>query len=222
MLTDAYAAWYTVYAKTFGPHTPVDTLAKKEGKKAAEKIIRPFVNQYLRFFPVTDEDRKAMGIPNRDPKPTPINPLETGPLFSISIAGSGTLGIVYWNGETGRKGAKPKGVEGVRIYYGFEPVTNQTKLPHSEWATRCPHLLRFPEEDRRAAARGENPLGFHPFVDIIRLWLEDQRRAGRTPPCGGCASPSGAQCRRRVVFCLPRTMPDCRMRERMKKKIDKR
>jgi hypothetical protein len=148
MITDAYAAWYTVYSKTFGPHTPVDTLAKQEGRKAAEKIIRPFVNQYLRFFPVTDEDRKAMGIPNRDTKPTPVNPPETGPLFSISIVGPGTLGIVYRNGEKGKKGSKPYGVEGARIYYGFEPVTDQKQLPLSEWATRCPHLLRFPEEDR--------------------------------------------------------------------------
>jgi hypothetical protein len=63
MLSEAYAAWYVVYGKTLGPHTPVDTLAKMEGRKAAEKIIRGVVNQYLRFFPVTDEDRKAMGIP---------------------------------------------------------------------------------------------------------------------------------------------------------------
>jgi hypothetical protein len=40
--------------------------------------------------------------------------------------------------------AKSEGV----IYYGFEPVTNQRQLPSSEWATRCPHLLRFPEEGR--------------------------------------------------------------------------
>ncbi|MDR1231905.1 MAG: hypothetical protein LBK61_10965 [Spirochaetaceae bacterium] len=38
--------------------------------------------------------------------------------------------------------------------------------------------------------------------------LRNQRRAGRIPSCGGCASPSGAQCRRMAVFCLPGTMPD--------------
>jgi nitrous oxide reductase accessory protein NosL len=55
MIMDAYAAWYVVYSKTLGPHTPVDTLAKQEGRAAAEKTIRPFVNQYLRFPPVTDD-----------------------------------------------------------------------------------------------------------------------------------------------------------------------
>jgi hypothetical protein len=148
MITDAYVAWYTVYSKTFGPHTPVDTLAKKEGRKAAERIIRPFVNQYLRFFPVTDEDRAAMGIPNRKDHRTPINPPATGPLFSIVQMGPGMLGIVYRNGEKGRKGSKPEGVEGARIYYGFEPVTDQDQLPISVWATRCPHTIRFRESDR--------------------------------------------------------------------------
>jgi hypothetical protein len=148
MIIDAYAAWYTVYSKTFGPHTPVDTLAKKEGKKAAVKIIRSVVNQYLRFPPVTDEDRKAMGIPNRDTHYTHVQPPETGPSFSIVQKGPGTLGIVYWNGETGRKGSKPHGVVGCRIYYGFESVTDQDQLPLSKWATRCPHIIRFREADR--------------------------------------------------------------------------
>jgi hypothetical protein len=147
MIMEAYAAWYTVYSKTFGPHTPVDTLARKEGKAAAEKINRPFVNQYLRFLPVTDEDRKAMGIPTRDTHYTPVQPPETGPSFSIVQIGPGTLGIIYWNGEKGRKGSKPKGVEGARIYFGFEPVTVLDQLPLSKWATRCPYIIRFREAD---------------------------------------------------------------------------
>jgi hypothetical protein len=39
---------------------------------------------------------------------------------------------------------------GVRIYYGIfgEPITDQARLPISKWATKCPHLIRFREEDR--------------------------------------------------------------------------
>ncbi|MDR1231298.1 MAG: hypothetical protein LBK61_07850 [Spirochaetaceae bacterium] len=72
-----------------------------------------------------------------------------------------------------------------------------------------------------AVARGEVPLrgaktqpGFHPFANHIRCEsFPDSDRgisgmAGRIPSCGGCASPSGAQCRRMTVFCLPGTMPD--------------
>ncbi|MDR1231432.1 MAG: hypothetical protein LBK61_08530, partial [Spirochaetaceae bacterium] len=66
---------------------------------------------------------------------------------------------------------------------------------------------------RTAPAGGENPAGFHPFVShpIVKplpVLAGNQRQAGRIPSCGGCASPSGAQCRRMTVFCLPGTMPD--------------
>ncbi|MDR1230296.1 MAG: hypothetical protein LBK61_02720 [Spirochaetaceae bacterium] len=51
----------------------------------------------------------------------------------------------------------------------------------------------------------------HPFVKPIP---DSSRRnsgmAGRAPPYGGCASPSGAQCRRKGVLCLPRR---CRIGE---------
>ncbi|MDR1229818.1 MAG: hypothetical protein LBK61_00285, partial [Spirochaetaceae bacterium] len=76
--------------------------------------------------------------------------------------------------------------------------------------------------DRSAPAGSENPQGFHPFVESIPVLAGNQpgfhpcfnpipnsgRRnsgmAGRAPPYGGCASPSGAQCRRKGVLCLPR------------------
>jgi hypothetical protein len=149
-LSAAYAMWKTAYDKTIGPHTQVDTEAKVDAKKAAEAVVRPFVNQYLRFPPVTNEDRTAMGIPNKDTHPSPVKPPETGPSFSIIQLGPGTLGIIYRNGDKARKGSKPEGVEGARIYYGFfdEPLTDQELLPASVWATRCPHIIRFRESDR--------------------------------------------------------------------------
>jgi hypothetical protein len=149
-LANVYAAWYTAYSKMQGPHTKVDTEAKDDAKAVAKAMVRPFISQYLRFYPVTNEDRTAMGIPNHDPHPTPINPPETGPSFSIIQIGPGTLGIVYRNGEKGKRGSKPKGVENVRIYMGVsdEPVTDQEKLPWSKKATKCPHIIRFREADR--------------------------------------------------------------------------
>ncbi|MDR1230698.1 MAG: hypothetical protein LBK61_04780, partial [Spirochaetaceae bacterium] len=49
---------------------------------------------------------------------------------------------------------------------------------------------------------------FIPLRNLSPILAENQRQAGRIPSCGGCASPSGAQCRRMTVFCLPGTMPD--------------
>jgi hypothetical protein len=149
-MTDAYTAWHTAYLKTIGPHTPVDTEAKNDEKKASKKVIRPFVNQYLRFPPVTNEDRTAMGVHNPDPYPTPVKPPEKGPSYSITQAGPRMLGIVYRDGETGKKGSKPPGVKGARIYYGIfdTPPEKQNMLPASVWATRVPHVIRFRETDR--------------------------------------------------------------------------
>jgi hypothetical protein len=149
-LANSYADWYTAYAMTIGPHTKVDTGAKNDAKKAAIVLIRPFVNQYLRFPPVTDEDRTAMGIHNKDTHPTPVKPPETGPSYSIVQMGPGALGIVYRNGDKGKKGSKPPGVRGARVYYGVpgEAPKEQEELPASVWATRCPHLIRFREADR--------------------------------------------------------------------------
>ncbi|MDR1230148.1 MAG: hypothetical protein LBK61_01980 [Spirochaetaceae bacterium] len=49
------------------------------------------------------------------------------------------------------------------------------------------------------------PIRFSPIPNSCR---KNSGMAGRAPPYGGCASPSGAQCRRKGVLCLPGTMPD--------------
>ncbi|MDR1230910.1 MAG: hypothetical protein LBK61_05865 [Spirochaetaceae bacterium] len=57
--------------------------------------------------------------------------------------------------------------------------------------------------------RGRKPAGFHPFVKPIpNSGRRNSGKAGISPPYGGCAYPSGAQCRRKGVICLPGTMLD--------------
>jgi hypothetical protein len=149
-LGELHAAWKTAYGAIIGPHTKVETEAKNYAKTAAKAAIRPFVNQFLRYPPVTDEDRTAMGIPNRDGHRSPVTPPPFGPAFSIVQMGPRMLGIVYRNGEGARKGSKPPGVEGARIYYGVldTPPSLQRDLPASVWATRCPHRITLRETDR--------------------------------------------------------------------------
>jgi hypothetical protein len=149
MIMEAYAAWYTVYSKTFGPHTPVDTLAKKEGKKAAEMIIRPFVNQYLRFLPVTDEDRKAMGIPNHDPKPTPVPRPDDIPEVEVLTPKPRMLRFRFRRANMKRWG-KPEGVHGMELVWVIAdaPPTIIAELIHSAFATKSPLDLTFDENVR--------------------------------------------------------------------------
>jgi hypothetical protein len=45
------------------------------------------VNQYLRYPPVTNEDRTAMNIPNKDTIPTPVPPPEAQAEADITFPG---------------------------------------------------------------------------------------------------------------------------------------
>jgi hypothetical protein len=128
--------------------TPVTIARCKTMFGQLTEFMRYFKRHYFLSPPLTEADFVSLGLRPPDPHPTPVPPPKTAPLFSIDQTGPGALGIVFRNGEEGKKGSKPDGVEGARIYYGFEPVTDQRQLPFSEWATKCPHVFRFPEADR--------------------------------------------------------------------------
>jgi hypothetical protein len=149
-LSDSYNAWRAAYEVTLKPCTKPERDEKNRVRGVSEKDIRGFVNIYLRFHPdVTDNDRENMGLHIPDAVRTPVTPPETGPRFHIAQLGPGALGVIYQDGE-GRKGSKPRGVSGARIYYGVfdEPPADQNLLPASTWATRCPHRVTFREGDR--------------------------------------------------------------------------
>ncbi|MDR1373887.1 MAG: hypothetical protein LBJ24_02840 [Treponema sp.] len=86
-LTNARDDWTTAYTNVKGPRTKVDTGAKNDAKKAAAMVLQSFVNQYLRFSPVTNEGRPAMGIPNKSGRPGPIQPPGDGPSYSVAQMG---------------------------------------------------------------------------------------------------------------------------------------
>jgi hypothetical protein len=167
-LTGAYAAWYTAYSMTIGPHTKVDTEAKNDAKKAAKAVIRPFVNQYLRFPPVTDEDRTAMGIPNHDNTRTRIGAPATKPVFAIEVKTIRSLTIPFHEEGVKSRGI-PYGFNGAVVSWDVPaaPVTDPKKLTHSELATRSPHVLSFEEADRGK------------MVYIALQWQNESGRKGK-------------------------------------------
>jgi hypothetical protein len=152
-LQDAYAAWYTAWSKTAGPHTKVDTEAKNDAKKAAEQAARPFVNQYLRFPPVTNEDRTAMEIHNPDLIRTPIPAPDTRPEFAFFLKDIRRIGVDFWDQGQGGPGggkAKPYGYQGAVIYWLVSAAApaDPGELTNSVLATRTPHVLEFAEPQR--------------------------------------------------------------------------
>jgi hypothetical protein len=181
-LADAYAAWYTAYANTIGPHTPVETEAKNGAKEAAKKLIRPFVNQYLRYDPVTNEDRTAMSIPNKDTIPTPVPPPVAQAEADLTFPG---IHLVELAKIRAVQGAEPdaRSDYGVRIYYGLTgPASDKHKFRLTTGSRRpaatCP--IRFLPGERRNASTLTGRAGTRcTFVCVTRTARERPGRLGR-------------------------------------------
>jgi hypothetical protein len=47
-VTGAYADWYLPYSRMLKPHTPLDTRAKNQAKKAGKSMMISFTNEHIR------------------------------------------------------------------------------------------------------------------------------------------------------------------------------
>ncbi|MDR1307981.1 MAG: hypothetical protein LBK74_10465 [Treponema sp.] len=148
-IADVYGAWYTAYAKMSGPYTQVDKEAKNDAKRASKKAIRAFVNQYLRFPPVTDEDRTAMHIPNHDTHPTPVPIPGDIPEVEAQTPLPRVLRFRFRRANMKRWG-KPRDVHGMELVWVISdtPPTKLAELIHSAFATKSPLELTFDEDQR--------------------------------------------------------------------------
>jgi hypothetical protein len=162
-LADSYAAWYTAYARTKEPHTPVDTEAKNDAKKAS---------------------RAAMGIHNRDLSPTPIPVPTAQPEADLTFPGIHLVELRKIRPVSGAA-PDPRSDYGVRIYYGFSgPPNDQYKfrlagepktgkdLPYSVFTKRKKERFDFDGESGNTVyfcLRYENPTGAAgPYGPILR------------------------------------------------------
>jgi hypothetical protein len=148
-LTAVTTRWHNAFEKTLGPHTSVDTEAKKEARKAAEGFVRPFVVQFLKFDPVTNEDRTAMNLHNRDTTHTPIGVPATRALITeIKALGGFRVEIRFQDEAAPNSKAVPYGDNGCLLNYtvGTEKVTDYGALTQSKLMTRSPWTITFPPE----------------------------------------------------------------------------
>jgi hypothetical protein len=148
-LATACTDWHTAFTAFQGPHTKVDTEAKNDAKKAAQAVLRAFVNRYLRFPPVTNEDRTAMGIPNHDTHPTPVPRPDDIPEVEVLTPKPRVLRFRFRRANMKRWG-KPEGVHGLELVWlvADKPPAKVSELVHSAFATRNPLDLFFEEDDR--------------------------------------------------------------------------
>ena len=148
-LNSAYADWYTAYALTTKPHTPPETREKNRVKKLAEKQVRDFVNQYLRYPPVTDQDRDSMGIPIRDGVRTPKAQPTERVAFSFRVKGIREVQVDFRVQGAANK-ARPLGYNGAVIAWDLRdsaPERPELLTKHG-LISRTPYTLRFDETER--------------------------------------------------------------------------
>jgi hypothetical protein len=148
-LNAAYTAWYTAYAVTLKPHSPVETAEKNRVKKAVVKHLREFVNRFLRHKPVTDTDRDVMGVRNPDRVRTAISVPFEQVEFSYELKGIRRVGVHFkQKGSPGR--ARPYGYNGAIMKWQVSDkiVTRVEELTSHDLATRTPYIMKFNDEDR--------------------------------------------------------------------------
>jgi hypothetical protein len=141
-LNDAYGAWYTVFALTLKPHSPVETREKNRVRLASECALRAFVNQFLRFPSVTDQARDAMSIPNRDLIRTPHIDVSEMVEFELRLRNIREVLVNFWiKGETHR--AKPSGYDGAVLVRNVleAPPAGPHDLTLHTMAAQNPRLL---------------------------------------------------------------------------------
>jgi hypothetical protein len=145
-LREKHDEWTDAFGAALDDPTKAKNEARNDAQKSSEKTVRAFVKQYLRFSPVTNEQRTEMEIPNEDtiktkpPIPTAGPPSKT----KTSSAAPGVVLVFYI-------GAKPKGVDRVEAEYGIadEPITDFAKLTHSESVSHNPLEVTIPEHSRK-------------------------------------------------------------------------
>jgi len=172
-LTNAYEAWYNAFALTFNPHSPQTTREKNRVRLESERVLRGFVNQFLRFPPVTNLDRDNMHIPNHDLIRTPHIDVTETVEFELKLRNIREVLVNFWiKGE--KHHAKPANYDGAVIIWDVleTPPTNPHDLTLHTMASRTPHALEFQEEERGRtvyiAAAWQNERG------LIGQWSEIQ------------------------------------------------
>jgi hypothetical protein len=181
-MEDSYTLWHGAYAKTGGPHTPVDTEAKKNAREACEKVIRQFINRFLRYDPsVTNQDRTAVGVHNRDTTMTPVDRPTNQPTANLDFPGIHLVRLLNIRPVAGGT-PDPRSDYGVRIFYGIlgalashgritsPPVTGDD-LTASVFTRKKSHLFDFDGnsgkqlficlryENGKGGEEGEGPFG---------------------------------------------------------------
>jgi hypothetical protein len=148
-LQDTYTTWYAAFALTLKPHSAVETQQRNRERHVSERALRAFVNQYLRYPPVTNLDRNEMRIPNPDRTRTPHIDVTETVEFATRLNNIREILVDFWiKGSTGK--AKPHAYDGAVIIWTISgtPPARLEDLTRHTMASKTPHTLSFDETER--------------------------------------------------------------------------
>ncbi|MCL2231777.1 MAG: hypothetical protein FWB99_01720 [Treponema sp.] len=141
--------WKAVYEATLHSDSTFVPTKRRNAKKRAEQVIRPFVKRHIHYEEVTDEERNEIDVPNHSKSRSFKKRIDEAVDFTLVIDGLRKVHVHYK--VLGAKGkAKPRNYDGVVIRWALldaEPKSIED-LIHTATASRTPHTLLFSEGDR--------------------------------------------------------------------------
>jgi len=149
-LTALHGTFHTALNKAKETPTSAYINARNTARKELESAIREFVNQYLRFAPVTDLDRDKMRIPNKNNTRTArSNEVNEKVDFVIQTRGIRKLVVDFWQHGKSSK-AKPRGYDGAVVLWhiGSEKPVKPEDFRFHATASRTPFIIDFEENER--------------------------------------------------------------------------
>ena len=148
-LSGAFDSFNDLLEQATSSPTPANIHRRQEQQAEVTRLLRAFVNQFLRFPPITDSDRIEMGIPVHDTIRTDHFVVTENVDFVIHLSAIRELVINFWIQGADHR-AKPAGYEGAVIIWGVvdAPPENPEELTHHIMASRTPFTLHFDEEER--------------------------------------------------------------------------
>jgi len=147
---DAFMGFQRVYLP-LSSH-PINKAQREQIRQAQAEctaVIRPFVNQFLKFPPVTDAERIEMGLYNNDGIRTAHIEVTALVEFEIKLRGIRELVVNFWVKGASNK-AKPPNHYGAVIAWGIldEPPKDLSDLNRQFVASRTPYAISFTEAQR--------------------------------------------------------------------------
>jgi len=170
-LKESFEAFSSAFTVSVENPTHANVIRRQEAQAETTALLRAFVNQFLRFPPVTNADRAEIGVPNHDTIRTDHKVVTEMVDYVLHLRNIREIMVDFWiQGESHK--AKPVGYDGAVIVWGTSdaPPQHTDDLIHHTMASRTPFPLHFDETERGktvyVAAAWQNERG------IIGQWSE--------------------------------------------------